>query len=126
MIRRLLSVWHARNLEFLRDRGTLMFTLVLPVAIVIGMGFVFGGPERPVFKVGVLAPTVQVQSSSFLSERFVDFVPLPDRAEAISKVARHQIDLLFDPQPPHEYWVDSDSPKGYIIEKLLLERVPDA
>ena len=126
MIRRLLSVWHARNLEFVRDRGTLMFTLVLPVAIVIGMGFVFGGPERPVFKVGVLAPSVQAQSNSFLGERFVQFVALPDRADAIRKVARHQIDLLFDPQAPHEYWVDRDSPKGYIIEKLLLERVPDA
>ena len=29
MIKRLLSVLHARNLEFLRDRGTLVFTLLL-------------------------------------------------------------------------------------------------
>ena len=53
MIRRLLSVLHARNLEFLRDRGTLVFTLLLPVMLVIGMGFVFGGPERPLFKVEI-------------------------------------------------------------------------
>ncbi len=50
----MLSVLHARNLEFLRDRGTLIFTILLPVMVVIGMGFVFGGPERPLFKVGVL------------------------------------------------------------------------
>ncbi|MBV8784557.1 MAG: ABC transporter permease, partial [Gammaproteobacteria bacterium] len=55
MIRRLLAVLHARNLEFLRDRSTLLFTLLLPVMLVIGMGFVFGGPQRPLFKVGVLA-----------------------------------------------------------------------
>src|SRR2546430_8350255 len=36
MIRRLLSVLHARNLEFVRDRGTLVFTLLLPVTLVIG------------------------------------------------------------------------------------------
>ena len=43
----MLSVLHARNLEFLRDRGTLLFTTLLPLMLVIGMGFVFGGPERP-------------------------------------------------------------------------------
>ena len=31
MMRRLLAVWHARNLEFLRDRGSLIFTLLLPL-----------------------------------------------------------------------------------------------
>jgi len=56
MIRRLLVVWHARNLEFIRDRATLIFTLLLPISLVVGMGFVFGGPQRPLFKVGVLAP----------------------------------------------------------------------
>ncbi len=54
MMARLLAVWHARNLEFVRDRPTLIFTLLLPVMLVIGMSFVFGGPERPLFKVGVL------------------------------------------------------------------------
>ena len=126
MIRRLLCVWHARNLEFVRDRSTLIFTLLLPIAIVIGMGFVFGGPERPLFKVGVIASSLKSESSPFLAERFVDFVAMPDRDDAVRKVARHQIDLLFEPQPPHHYWVDRDSPKGYLIEKLLLERVPDA
>ena len=32
MMKRLLAVWHARNLEFVRDRGTFLFTLILPVA----------------------------------------------------------------------------------------------
>ena len=33
MMQRLLAVLHARNLEFLRDRSTLTFTLVLPVLL---------------------------------------------------------------------------------------------
>ena len=126
MIRRLLAVWHARNLEFLRDRSTLMFTLAVPVMIVIGMSFVFGGPERPLFKVGVLTTALKAESSPFLGERYVEFVPFADRDEAIRKVARHQIDLLFDPRAPGHYWVDRDSPKGFMVEKLLLERVPQA
>ena len=35
VIRRLLSILHARNLEFLRDRGTLLFTTLLPLMVVV-------------------------------------------------------------------------------------------
>jgi ABC-2 type transport system permease protein len=119
-MRRLLAVWHARNLEFVRDRSTLLFTLVVPIALVVGMSIVFGGPPRPLFKVGVLSTHLSSESHPFLHERFVDFVPISDRADAIRKVGRHQLDLLLDPQNPARYWVNTDSPKGYIVEKLLL------
>jgi ABC-2 type transport system permease protein len=121
-IARLLAVWHARNLEFLRDRGTLIFTLIVPVAMVVGMSLVFGGRERPLFKVGVLAAQVDSKAHPFLTERFVDFVAMPEQTAAIHKVARHDLDLLIDTHPPVRYWVNPSSPKGYIIEKLLLER----
>jgi len=103
-----------------RDRGTLLFTLVVPIALVVGMGIVFGGPERPLFKVGVLSTHVAQESHPFLHERYVDFVPVTDRADAIRKVGRHQLDLLFDPKDGAHYWVNTESPKGYIVEKLLL------
>jgi len=47
-----------------------VFTLLLPVTLVIGMGFVFGGPERPLFKVGVLAGHLDRQAHPFLRERY--------------------------------------------------------
>jgi len=121
VIKRLLAVWHARNLEFVRDRSTLIFTIVLPIALVIGMSFVFGGRERPLFKVGVIGAQIDRQAHPFLSERYVDFVPMPDEADAIRKVSRHDLDLLLDVRPPTRYWVNTTSPKGYIVEKLLLE-----
>jgi len=122
MMKRIFAVWHARNLEFVRDRGTLIFTLLLPLALVVGMSFIFGGPERPLFKVGVLAATVNVEAHPFLSERFVEFVPTQDESDAVRKVARHQLDLLVDVRAPTRYWVNPSSPKGYIVEKLLLEK----
>ena len=79
MIRRLLAILHARNLEFLRDRGTLLFTTLLPLLLVVGMGFVFGGPERPLFKVGVVATRIDRDQDAFLRERYVEFVPEQDR-----------------------------------------------
>jgi ABC-2 type transport system permease protein len=119
-VRRLLSVWHARNLEFFRDRSTLAFTLLLPVMLVIGMGFVFGGPERPLFKVGVLGTAIERQSDPFLAERYIEFVPIATEPVGVNKVTHQQIDLLLRLGTPPRYWVNTDSPKGYIVEKLLL------
>jgi ABC-type multidrug transport system permease subunit len=125
-LERLLAVWHARNLEFLRDRSALIFTLLLPIGMIIGMGFILGGKERPLFKVGIVAEQVDKKAHPFLSERFVDFVPMPDQNVAIHKVARHDLDLLLDVHAPARYWVNPGSPKGYIVEKLLLEADRDA
>jgi ABC-2 type transport system permease protein len=126
MIQRILAVWHARNLEFLRDRATLIFTIVFPVAVIVGMSFVFGGNERPLFKVGVLAQSAEKTAHPFLAERFVDFVPAQSEADAIRKVGRHDLDLLLDLRGPVRYWVNPSSPKGYIVEKLLLQTDPAA
>ena len=126
MMRRLVSVFHARNLEFLRDRGTLLFTLLLPIMLVIGMGFVFGGPQRPIFKVGVLGPHEDSRAHPFLAERYVQFVPLPERSEALRKLTHQQLDLLVDYGAGTRYWVNTDAPKGYVVEKLLLAAEPGA
>jgi len=126
VMRRLVSVFHARNLEFLRDRGTLLFTLLLPIMLVIGMGFVFGGPQRPIFKVGVLGPHEDSRAHPFLAERYVQFVPLPERSEALRKLTHQQLDLLVDYGAGTRYWVNTDAPKGYVVEKLLLAAEPGA
>jgi ABC-2 type transport system permease protein len=126
MMRRLFAIWYARNLEFLRDRATLIFTLLLPISLVIGMGFVFGGPARPIFKVGVIGAQIDPKSHPFLQERYIDFVTISNAAEGIPKLSHQSIDLLVDLQVPVRYWVNTDAPKGYIVEKLLLAAAPGA
>jgi len=125
-MRRLFAVFHARNLEFVRDRGTLLFTLLLPVMLVIGMGFVFGGPPRPLFKVGVLGAATDAHAHPFLAEHYVQFVPFTDQAGALGKLTHQQIDLLVEFGAAPRYWVNTDSPKGYVVEKLLLAAEPAA
>jgi ABC-type multidrug transport system permease subunit len=126
MTRRLLAVLHARNLEFLRDRATLGWNVLLPVVLVIAMGLIFSGPERPLFKVAVLhaGDTLDTTAHPFLTTHYVEFFTAKDEADAVKKVARHQIDLLLDLRSATRYWVNTDSPKGYIVEKLLLESDP--
>ena len=126
MMRRLFAIWHARNLEFLRDRATLIFTLLLPISLVVGMGFVFGGPARPIFKVGVIATRIDKQSHPFLQERYIDFVSIASAEAGVPKISHQQIDLLVDLHGSPRYWVNTDAPKGYIVEKLLLAAAPGA
>jgi len=126
MMKRLIAVWHARNLEFLRDRPTLVFTLLLPLGVVIGMGFIFGGPPRPLFKVGLLGTGAASAANPFLHERYVQFVPMHDQSTALYEVSHQRIDLLLDLDGGARYWVNTDSPKGYIVEKLLIAADPGA
>jgi len=104
----------------------MFFTLLLPIVLVIGMGFVFGGKERPLFKVGVLATAIDKQAHPFLRERYVEFVPVASEAQGIQKVTHQQIDLLLELHSTPRYWVNTDSPKGYVTEKLLLQSAPAA
>ncbi|HEX5462101.1 MAG TPA: ABC transporter permease [Steroidobacteraceae bacterium] len=125
MMKRLLAVWHARNLEFLRDRPTLLFTLLLPLGLVVSMGFIFGGPPRPLFTVGVLGSRAE-SHNPFLHERYVRFVSVHDETAGLDRVTHQRIDLLLDLDGPARYWVNTDSPKGYIVEKLLIAADPGA
>ena len=126
-MRRLFAVFYARNLEFLRDRTTVIWNFLFPIVVVVGMGLVFGSGPRPLFEVGVLSPgpTIDMKSHPFLATRYVKFFTVPEEDKAIVKVSRHQIDLLIDLRSaPPRYWVNSDSPKGYIVERLLIESDP--
>ncbi len=122
---RLVAVWHARNLEFVRDRSSLIFTLGVPVAIVAAMALIFGGPPRALFKVGVLGTSATAGSYPFLAERYFQFVPVADQGAGMHSVARNDLDLLLDlRQRPVRFWGIEDSPKGYVAEKLLLQADP--
>jgi ABC-type multidrug transport system permease subunit len=125
---RLLALWHARNLEFLRDRSTLIFNFLFPLALVVAFAVIFGGQPRALFKVDVVAPpgvTLDGALHPFLATRHVDFVRIePGEIMAtVRKVERHQVDLLVDLRAAPRYWINEDSPKGYLAEKLLLESV---
>ena len=124
--RRLLAVWTARNLEFLRDRSTLIFNLLFPLALVVAFAVIFGGEARSLFKIGVVAEanaTLDGRLHPFLGTKHVDFYAVEPAAleVAIRKVERHEADLLLDLRSGTRYWVNTDSPKGYLAEKLLLE-----
>ena len=104
-----------RNREFLRDRSTLTWNLLFPISLIAGFAFAFSGPGLALYKVGVLG---DADSSVFLQTRYVQFVPAAELPAALTKVERHQLDMLFDPAG-RRYWINDESPKGYILEQVL-------
>jgi hypothetical protein len=123
MFKRIYAIFVSRNREFVRDRSSLAWNLLLPVGLVLGLSFAFDG-QRDEYTVGVLQAEAEIDPTShpFLETRYIGFVPYDDDIdEALRKVERHQLDLLIDPGPPVRYWINPTAPKGYFIEFALLQ-----
>jgi ABC-type multidrug transport system permease subunit len=122
VFKRIYAIFRARNLEFLRDRGTLSWNIVLPFALMLGLSFIFSG-DRPQYTVGILQQEAEIDLNThpFLQTRYIEFVAIGDEASGLRKVARHQLDLLVSFASPARYWVNPDSPKGYFAELALLQ-----
>jgi len=122
MLSRIYAIFRARNLEFVRDRGSMSWNLILPVALMFGLSFIFSN-ERPEYTVGVLQDggVIDVSVHPFLQTHYIEFVPVNDRDEGVRKVSRHQLDLLVDFGNAQQYWVNPESPKGYFVEFALLQ-----
>ncbi|MCU7815432.1 MAG: ABC transporter permease [Candidatus Thiodiazotropha sp. (ex Lucinoma kastoroae)] len=117
--RRFLAALQARNLEFLRDRTALGWNLIMPVLIVMGFAFAFSTGQEELYKVGLYGQSEQdLAIHDFLQTRYVDFIAVDELERMIDKVDRHQIDLLLDLKN-NRYWINSSSPKGYLLERLL-------
>jgi ABC-2 type transport system permease protein len=124
-IRRILAVVVARNREFYRDKAGLGWNLVMPVVIVLGFAFIFSNPDQDLYKVGVLGTPATGQQIAFLDLRYIRFIPQEDEVLAVDKVRNHRVDLLLDLRGVPRYWVNDLSPKGYIVERLLLQSFTD-
>jgi ABC-type multidrug transport system permease subunit len=123
MLKRIYAIFRARNLEFIRDRSSLSWNIILPVALMFGLSFIFGGEGRTQFTVGVVQAEEELdeQKHPFLATRYVRFVVVDDEKDGFRKISRHQLDLLVRFGTPSRYWVNPKSPKGYFVEFALLQ-----
>ncbi|HFE32609.1 MAG TPA: ABC transporter permease [Gammaproteobacteria bacterium] len=121
---RFLAVLKARNREFIRDRSALGWNIMFPLLIVAGFAFAFSGKPMDLYKVGVYAadPVQKLaqlkETQAFFRTDYIQFIPVTELTAAITKVERHQLDMLFD-LDQQRYWVNRDSPKGYLLERVL-------
>lgn len=118
--KRFIGVLRARDREFFRDRSALAWNILFPLLIIIGFGFAFTGDRLGQYKVGVVNGTDH-SALAFFSARYMQFINISpaEKIAAIEKVQRHQLDILIDFRQ-ERYWVNTTSPAGYMIEKVLM------
>jgi ABC-2 type transport system permease protein len=123
-MKRFLALLGARNKEFVRDRGSMAWSLLFPLLIVIGFSFAFSGGQQDVFKVGVegsasVSSGKSPSSSEFLATKYIQFVEVQELQPALEKLKRHQFDMVVSWKESPRYWINSTSPKGYLLEKIM-------
>jgi len=122
MFGRIYAIFKGRNREFLRDRASFAWNMLLPIVLMFGLSFALGG-DRDAYTVGVLQDddVIVAAQHPFLDRRDIKFVATRDKEDALSKVARHQLDLLVEFGDTPRYWVNPDSAKGHFVELALLQ-----
>lgn len=122
-MQRFLSALHARNIEFLRDSSSLGWNILFPFLLVFGLAFVFSGGDRDLYKVAILqsGPQVDLSAHPFLASRYIKFFAVAEQEDSLRKVQRHQIDMLLDLGASRPgFWINAESPNGYVLERMLL------
>jgi len=115
---RFLAVFTTRNKEFWRDRSALAWNILFPVLVVLGFGFAFSGDRPNLYKVAVIEQGGAAPALEFENTEYIRFLPVSDVQAAVTKVDRHQLDMLLDPAA-QRYWINDTSPSGYILERVL-------
>jgi ABC-type multidrug transport system permease subunit len=126
MWNRIYALFVARNLEFIRDRSALAWSVLLPILIIFVFAFAFTNENPEKFKVGVIpGGASEGAAAAFKETRFINFIEFDEVEANLFKVERHQVDMLFDPNS-NRYWINQTSPNGYIVEKLLIAAYADS
>ena len=123
---RVYALFVARNLEFMRDRSALAWSVLLPILIIFVFAYAFTEENPEKFKVGLIADSaLQGAAEQFRATRYIKFIKFEQAEPNLRKIERHQVDLLFDADN-HRYWINRTSPNGYIVEKLLIAAYADS
>ncbi len=118
----MIAVLRARFREFYRDTASWSWNLIMPFLIIVGFAFIFTGDTEDLFKVAIYQQNTQASvASDFLQTDYIRFIEVTDLDTAITKVQRHQIDMLLDLNAKPKYWVNEHSANGYMLEKLFHE-----
>jgi len=122
--KRFFAVFKARNIEFFRDKSSLGWNLIFPVLLLVGFSFIFSGDGRSAYKIGIIniaaegAAQATEENKFFEDIRFIDYIYYESVDAAKSKLSRHTIDLVIEPLSM-QYWVNDESAKSYLVEKIF-------
>jgi ABC-type multidrug transport system permease subunit len=125
-MKRFFAILHARNMEFLRDLSSLGWNILFPLLLVLGFAAVFSGEPQAMFKIGVIGDTKTLTGpdADFLKTKYVQFISIDNADAAIDKVGHFQLDMLLDLRSGRQYWINENSPNGYVLERMIGGKGP--
>jgi len=118
-MKKFLAILHARNMEFIRDKSALGWNVMFPLLLVLGFAFVFSGEPKPLFKVGVLGDIAALKKQRLIDIKYVQFIAIDNQEKAIDNVTHFRLDMLVDVRSTLRYWINENSPNGYILERIF-------
>ena len=120
-MKRFFAILHARNMEFIRDKSSLGWNIFFPLLLVLGFAAVFSGEPPAMFKVSVIGDTATLTGSDaeFLKTKYIQFIVFDNADAAIDKVGHFQLDMLLDLRKGKQYWINENSPNGYVLERMI-------
>ena len=120
-MKRFLAILHARNIEFFRDKAALSWNILLPFFLVFGFAFIFSDENREIYKIGLHGDSIEAYQSQtdFFKIKQIEFINITDLQNAINKVKHHQLDMLISSKGSIQYWINTSSSKGQILERVL-------
>lgn len=123
-LRRFSAVLRARNLEFVRDRSTLIWNILFPVMLILGFALIFGN-TNPVFKIGILSELdAYISQPQITRSEQIGTIPYESEGRALSALRRHQVHLVLDVDR-RLYWINETSREGQVLEELLAFHDPE-
>jgi ABC-2 type transport system permease protein len=134
--KRMWALFMARNYEFFRDRAGFGWNILFPFLIVAGFGIIFSSDHRADYKIGVFPMQSENPAISNIhipeplkNDPYIKLVGFASQNTGMDKLKHHKIDLLLkNPEPDAgssklAYWVSDSSPKGHVLEKMVLAAV---
>lgn len=143
MLRRIWTIFVARNKEFFRDKSALGWNIAFPFLVIIGFSLMFSDNHQVLYKVAVINvqnETTRAEDNKtdlldkglykskmtdsqkhfkyFTKSKFVEFITFDPPESAFEKLKHHRIDMVIAPGSG-KYWISDTAPNGYITERLL-------
>ena len=119
-MKEILALWMARNREYYRDKGSLFWSFVATPFIVIVLAIAFSSESQEVFRAGLLITNSSAQTNIFTEEPAIQLIEYTDAQGALRRVQFHQLDILITTDKEPRYWINPESAKGHLLEKLLI------
>lgn len=115
-----LNLLLARNKEFYRDKGALIWSLLFPLMLIVGFTFAFSRPDEAVFTLGHKhsVPALTALPS------YIERVEYTDTALAEQRIRHHQLDVFIDySQTPPRGLYNPLSPSSQALVDVLAGNI---